>query len=101
MKKIINKKLYDTDTAKEVTTHNNGLGWGDFYFINETLYQKRTGEFFLFGHGGAMTEYGEHRFGSWTSGSNIFPLTEDEAQEWVAEYCDADLYIKIFGEVEE
>lgn len=52
MKKIINGKKYDTDTAKEVGYSNNGLLSTDIDYIEETLYQKKTGEFFLYGEGG-------------------------------------------------
>lgn len=47
MKKIINGKKYDTDMAKEVGYDNNGLLCSDFYYIEETLYKKKTGEFFM------------------------------------------------------
>ena len=46
MKKIINNKVYDTNKATEVGSWESGR-WGDFNHIAETLYQKRTGEFFL------------------------------------------------------
>ncbi len=102
MRKIINQKMYNTETATMVASCTNGYGCGDFHHIKEQLYRKKTGEYFLYGYGGAMTMYAECRGGnSWTGGSIIFPLTEGEAQEWVMEHCDADTYIAIFGEVEE
>ena len=68
----------------------------------QELYRKKTGEYFLYGRGGAMTMYGECcGSNSWTGGSAILPLTVDEAQEWVMEHCDADTYISLFWEVEE
>ena len=57
MKKIINGKKYDTDTAQELASWDNGGGWRDFHHCEETLYRKKTGEFFLFGEGGPMTKY--------------------------------------------
>ena len=59
MKKIIAGKVYDTEKAKELGTYSNGGGWNDFNHYEETLYQKRTGEFFLFGKGNANTKYAE------------------------------------------
>ena len=57
MKKIINGKKYDTATAHECGTWSNAGSWRDFSHIEETLYRKRTGEFFLFGEGGPMTRF--------------------------------------------
>ena len=48
MKKIINGKLYDTDTAKEVFAISCGNGPSDFHYYAEQLYRKRTGEYFLY-----------------------------------------------------
>ncbi len=39
MKKIINKKVYDTDSAKELGRHGYGYP-GDFERYSETLYRK-------------------------------------------------------------
>lgn len=102
MKKIINGKKYDTDTAKEVGYWNNGLLSTDIDYIEEILYQKKNGEFLLYGKGGARTEYAE-RIGENNSrlGSNIILLVEDEAKKWAEERLAVDEYEKIFGEVEE
>ena len=51
MKKIINGRLYNTESAKKVGYYNNGRIYNDFSFFEETLYRKRTGEFFLHGEG--------------------------------------------------
>lgn len=101
MKKIINCKMYNTETATYVDEYSYG-NCGDFHYYREVLFKKKTGEFFLYGEGGAMTKYakwtGENeRYG----GDAIVPLTEKEAREWVEEYCDADTYCKCFGEPEE
>ena len=101
MKKIIKKKVYDTETAKAVAFYSNGYGWGNFYHVCETLYRKKTGEFFLHGCGGAMTEYSEFKYGCWSGGERIVPMTDEETKVWVTAFCDADTYIAIFGEVEE
>lgn len=101
MKQIINGKLYNTETAKLIGGQGNGLGWNDFRNIDEDLYQKKTGEFFLAGEGGALTKYAEVTEHGSCAGSGIFPLTEDEARKWVEKYLDVDTYIELFGEPEE
>ena len=57
MKKIINGKKYNTETAKEVGYRSSGGSTSDFSYWCQTLYRKRTGEFFLYGEGGPMTSY--------------------------------------------
>lgn len=100
MKKIINGKLYDTETAKKLGDWDNGLYTSDLNYVCETLYKKRTGEFFLLGEGGAATNYSE-RVGSndWCYGYAIMPMSFDEAQKWAEKHLDADVYQDIFGKI--
>lgn len=96
MKKIINKKLYDTETAKLVANWWNGLGVSDFRNCEESLYLKKTGEFFLYGEGGGLSPYAEHFVDGWGYGKKITPLTEEEAREWAEKHMSADEYLKIW-----
>jgi len=97
MKKIINKKLYDTETAKELAVWDNDYYPNDFNYAVERLYRKRTGEYFLCGSGGPMSQYAERCGSGWTGGREITPLTYEEAREWAEEKLDADEYAEIFG----
>ena len=101
MKKIINGKLYNTETANYVDWDWNGVGRGDFKYWREELYLKKTGEFFLYGEGGAMSQYAERYPDGLGSGERIIPLSENEAKSWMEKHSDVDKYIEIFGEVEE
>ena len=102
MKKIINGKLYDTTTAREVASCSHGDGPRDFRYYSETLFRKRTGEYFLAGEGGPMTHYavstGQN---SWSGGEKIIPLTYSEATEWAEREMDANDYQAEFGQVSE
>lgn len=101
MKKIINGKRYDTQTAKPVgyTSYSTP---GDLSYWSEDLYRKRTGEYFIHGQGGPMSKYSERiRENEWGYGHEIRPLSLEEAQEWAEKHLDAEEYEKIFGEVEE
>lgn len=104
MKKIINGKKYDTETAKELYCASNGYTRRDFGFAEETLFRKKTGEYFIYGNGGAASRWAE-RVDDHTrcGGSGIEPITEAEAREWVEKWSDGDpdVYEKIFGEVDE
>ena len=84
MKKNINGKTYNTETAKKIAEWDNGLSYNDFDFCSEELYCKRTGEYFLYGSGGARTSWGTVTDDGWLAGgSDIVPLTPEEAQEWL------------------
>ena len=101
MKKIINGKRYDTETATLI----GSAGYSyprDFEYWAEELYRKKTGEFFLYGEGGAKSRY-SRRTGQneWSGGEEIRPLSLKEAQEWAEEHLDADKYEEIFGKIEE
>ena len=101
MKVIINGKKYDTDTAKRVC----GYSWGycsDFHYISETLYRKKTGEFFICGKGGAMSKYSQsYGDGSFGGAEEIIPITVDDAKKFTEEYVSVEAYYNIFCEVEE
>lgn len=99
MKKIINGKTYDTEKATAIYTRDNG----DYGIngIKETLYRKRTGEFFLHGEGGANTRYAEQDGNSWKGGSAITPMSFNEAKEWAEEYMPAEEYEVVFESADE
>jgi hypothetical protein len=102
MKKIINGKVYDTEKAERVGSWSNAGSWRDFQHIEEELYRKITGEYFLHGQGGPMTQYAKAEGqNSWTGGERIMPMTFLEAREWAEEHLDGDEYEGIFGEVAE
>lgn len=102
MRKIINNRAYDTDTAKELGWWSNDYSASDFRSFSETLYQKRTGEFFLHGEGGPMSRYSERADGGvWRCGEAITPLTYDKARQWAERHMDAEDYEGIFGAVSE
>lgn len=102
MKKIINGKKYDTKTAALVGYWENGDDGGDLYYVHEELRRKRTGEYFLYGWGGACSKYGVScGQNSWCGGEKITPLTEKEARAWAEEHLTADEYETEFGTVEE
>lgn len=101
MKKIINGKRYDTETAKLIGSDGYSNP-SDFDYWSEDLYQKKTGEFFLYGEGGARTKYAQAiDSNSWCGGERIMPLSYDEAREWVEHHLDADTYEEVFGPVAE
>ena len=101
MKKIINNKVYDTSTAREIGC-NSYSNPRDFHYWCETLYCKRTGEHFLHGEGGPMSRYSEQiEQNLWSGGEKIIPLSYENARKWAEENLTADEYEKEFGAITE
>ena len=97
MKQIINGKRYDTNTAVLLCEEGAGLGRNDFKFWEEELYLKRTGEYFLYGKGGAMSSWATtYSDGTRGYGDGIRPLTESEARQWVERHAN-DEFESLFG----
>ena len=102
MKRIIKGKVYDTETAKKVASWYSSYARNDFHYYEEELYQKKTGEFFLYGEGNAASPYSRScGQNEWCGGEKIVPLTFAEAQEWAEKRLDGDEYCEIFGDPDE
>ncbi len=101
MQRIINQKRYDTKTAKALGSDGYGNP-GDFEYFEETLYRKKTGEFFLYGYGGARSRYAKQlSANTWAGGERIIPMTEEEAREWAEKHLSAEEYEETFAVDEE
>ena len=96
MKKVINGKKYDTETATFVCDRvlNDG---DDLFKKDESLYHKRTGEFFLYGIGGAGSKYAMALdMNNFCEGEKIIPLSIDEAKQFIEENGTVEDYEKYF-----
>jgi len=96
MKRIIDGKTYNTETATLIGTYGNGLSRSDFGFLDKGLYLTKKGRFFLAGEGGAMTEYSESYGGMSSEGEGITVLSEAEALTWAERHADIDMIEKHF-----
>ena len=102
MRKIIDGRTYNTETAKELGNWYNTPDESDFTRCEETLYRTTKGAYFLHGEGGPMSPYARSiGQNSWTGSAEIVPLTEAEAREWAEQHLDAEEYEAAFGETEE
>ena len=99
MRKIIAGRKYDTDTATFLGSHDNGLR--GFDWSEESLYRKKSGEYFLHGEGGARTEWARMDHGLVCGGEGIRPITYEGARMWAEDNLSADLYEAAFGPVPE
>lgn len=85
MKQQFGTKTYNTETAKEIgNVFTEDIGYNDFNYMEETLYQTHTGEYFLYGCGGPNTIYSKiTETGNRSFGERIIPLTDKEAELWL------------------
>jgi hypothetical protein len=98
VRKIINNKRYDTETAIMVGERGHGYA-GDFERVSETLYRTRRGNWFLHGEGGAMSSYARQCGpNEWIGSEKIVPLTEEEAFAWAQRALDAETVDAFFGD---
>lgn len=91
MRRIIKGKAYDTSKARFIAEYENMDYPSNFYYTSESLYQKKTGEYFLYCTGGQRSKY-------WFI--QIIPLTVEETKEWVEEHANS-MYEELFGICEE
>lgn len=96
MKKIIDGSLYNTETAKLIGSYDNGRMFTDFDYFEEELYLTRSGKYFLYGHGGGNSRYGEWHGNSGGPGYAINAMSYSEAREWAEENINADIFMAAF-----
>lgn len=101
MKRVIDGKRYDTDTAKMLAERYSDRIESEMDLVHETLYRTKSGNYFLHAEGGANTKYCKWRGENQTRGEHIIPLSLEGSQKWAEEYLDAEEYEKIFGAIQE
>ena len=98
MKKVINGKMYNTETADLIASWDNGFSESDFNHCSYKLYRTKKGSWFLYGEGGAMSVYAT-TCGSTTHGGNgIELLTPGEALEWLSRHDFPDEAAQYFAD---
>jgi hypothetical protein len=82
MRRIINGKIYDTETAQRCFGTDNGDDGAGIYsdsfdYYEEIIFRTKKGNWFLYGSGNYSSKYRE---------SQIIPLLLAEALEWLSEH---------------
>ena len=90
MKAIIDGKTYNTDTAEEIASWDNGLDSSDFNYVSEKLFKTKNGTYFLAGDGGARSKYGINKGDYEIGGEGLEPISDDEALETLERWKDVD-----------
>ena len=76
MKKIICKRMYDTETAEKIRHYTCGV-YGDPAGFEERLYQTPEGLYFLYVRGGATSPYPVE---------DILRLAKKNVNKWIEEH---------------
>jgi hypothetical protein len=102
LKKVIGRKVYDTETAELLGHWDNDYPKGDMKYVVEKLYKTKKGAYFLYGSGGPMTQYAVPCGSNTTSGSSeITPMTKEEAANWAEKHCNKLFDTEFSDQVEE
>jgi hypothetical protein len=86
MKTVVGKKSYDTKAAKMLAEWDNGHEESCFNFDRQVLYKTAKGSYFLYGEGGAMSQWSVEHGNSLMAGKQIVPLAPEEAKDWLEDY---------------
>lgn len=95
MKKIIDRKIYNTETAELISSRNNGY-YNNFKYEEENLYRTKKGVFFLHAEGGPMSKYAKPYGNGWTEGRTIIPLDDDETYRWLERNNEIEIIEEYF-----
>lgn len=96
MKARINGHKYDTDTAGFVARYSVQADELRYSFT-QTLFYKKTGEFFIYSRGGDRDEE-DFNNEYWIFRPEIVPLSFQEAKRWAQLHCSKCKFITLFGD---
>lgn len=101
MKKVIDKKIYDTETAKKIGDFHNMIDRSNFKHCEEELYVTEKGNYFLYGTGGPLSKYSVPTGNGKSGSSDIEALTEEEAIDWCERTDNVDTILEHFPDAVE
>jgi hypothetical protein len=99
MKRVIEGKVYNTETATEIATWSNHYFPNDFHYCEETLYRTKKGAWFIAGEGGALSKYSRPCGSNGSCGGDgLEPISAKEAMEWLEQHEFTDELEEHFAE---
>jgi hypothetical protein len=98
MKRIINGKIYNTETADHIGNFGSDCGPGDFRYEDTDLFRTKKGAWFICGEGGPLSRWSRPIGNGQSGGTGIEAMTTAEALEWCEfSRIDADVIAKYFS----
>lgn len=102
MKKIINHKKYDTETAEIIATGSHEYPGSEYMYVSETLYLKKSGEFFLLGSESTVEAFSNNAKDCYYFEAPICIILDiDAIKRWASDCLSVEDYEAIWGEVSE
>ncbi len=98
MKRIIDGKMYNTETATLIHKWDNGIYGNDFRSCEESLYRTKNGNYFISGSGGPMSQYSESHGNSTSGGSRLWTLDKAQVMGWLEEHDGTEALEKYFSD---
>ena len=100
MKKVINGKMYNTETAELIHDWDNGRFSNDFRYRTKTLYRTKKGAWFIRHEGGPMTDMAVSCGSNSTSGSaDIEPISKEDAFRFLCTHDGTEKAEEYFPEM--
>lgn len=101
MIKIVNKKRYNTETAESIAVESK-YAVNDFSYWREELFLTASGNYFIYGDGGAASRFSKSDGGTHYGSSDIIPVSVGNAYRWLERYGFHEEIERLFpGEVED
>ena len=98
MKRIIDGKRYDTDTAEMICDVSSRINdQRDFKWHDTQLYRTKKGAWFVAGEGGPMSRWAHDTGDGYGYGSGLVVIEADEARELLEQHDELDALAEYFN----
>lgn len=103
MKRIIDGRSFDTETATHIVELHCSANCTDFAYHDTSLYRSPKGQFFIAGEGGAMSMWSQPVGNNGRGGGSGMRLVDDDEARAIMEAngCDADDFAAVGLSIEE
>jgi len=97
MRKIMDGKRYDTETAEFVVQLHCPYYGNDFKAHDTGLYRTKRGNWFVAGSGGPLTQWARQVGNGYSGGSGLRPLEIAEARDLLEQHGTPEQVEQYFG----
>jgi hypothetical protein len=98
MKRIIEGKVYNTETAEKIASYHNGYSCSDFKYCEESLYRTKKGAWFIAVEGGALSKYATPYGNATSGGDGLEPVSKEDARQWLEDHECTDALEEHFAD---